>query len=545
MAAWLTVLTSSLLSLLDQFDASFSASHGSGADFVWYTGDSAESYLSPDEIDAIKGFLDNGGNLFLTGQGLSYELHYIDSAFLADYLHVRHNFKEEPPDTLAFDYYLNRQFGFKAGNISWDTYTDEWYYLFYYIKYYFDFEDTLNWSDDYYMNVFQDNQVYNDGPNQWIIPDSFAVPEFANQCSCWAYPFLPIEEQPECLIDVGWIEGGGDEDWTTAISYVGNYKLVFFNWGYEGIANVWSDGVGHPFVYDYFRDTIMHRILDFFDYARPDLLCIDSDGDGYGDPGSRCLNDPCPDVYDDRPLHDQGEWDGDGLGYECDNCACIYNIEQIDSDGDNYGDWCDLCPFTHLTGCGEDADNDNYGDACDNCPQAYNHNQSDIDGDGLGDVCDNCDEIVNPGQEDADEDGVGDPCDNCQDVANFWQQDTDGDGFGDACDLCPNDPDTIQVDSDEDGVGDACDNCPNVYNPNQNPGNGEGEECTYICGDANGDGNANILDITFIIRNLYMGGPEPDPLESGDADGNGVINLLDITYLISFLYKGGPDPACP
>jgi outer membrane protein assembly factor BamB len=67
----------------------------------------------------------------------------------------------------------------------------------------------------------------------------------------------------------------------------------------------------------------------------------------------------------------------------------------------------------------------------------------------------------------------------------------------------------------------------------------------YECGDANGDNNINILDITFLIANLYQGGPDPDPIEAGDANGNGTINILDITYLIAYLYQGGPDPMCP
>lgn len=68
---------------------------------------------------------------------------------------------------------------------------------------------------------------------------------------------------------------------------------------------------------------------------------------------------------------------------------------------------------------------------------------------------------------------------------------------------------------------------------------------SYICGDANGSGSVNILDITYLINYIYKGGPPPDPIESGDADGSGSINLLDITYLINYLYKGGPAPVCP
>ncbi|MFH2036728.1 MAG: dockerin type I domain-containing protein [Candidatus Zixiibacteriota bacterium] len=67
----------------------------------------------------------------------------------------------------------------------------------------------------------------------------------------------------------------------------------------------------------------------------------------------------------------------------------------------------------------------------------------------------------------------------------------------------------------------------------------------FLCGDANGNGAINIIDITYLISFLYKSGPAPIPVEAGDANGNGVINILDITYLISFLYKSGPDPICP
>jgi len=67
---------------------------------------------------------------------------------------------------------------------------------------------------------------------------------------------------------------------------------------------------------------------------------------------------------------------------------------------------------------------------------------------------------------------------------------------------------------------------------------------TGICGDADGNGLVNILDITYLISYLYKDGPSPEPLEITDADGNGLVNILDITYLISFLYKSGPAPVC-
>jgi len=71
------------------------------------------------------------------------------------------------------------------------------------------------------------------------------------------------------------------------------------------------------------------------------------------------------------------------------------------------------------------------------------------------------------------------------------------------------------------------------------------ELVTFICGDANGDGAVNILDISFLIAFLYLEGPPPDPEEAADVNSDGAINVLDITYLIKFLYLSGSEPNCP
>ncbi len=65
---------------------------------------------------------------------------------------------------------------------------------------------------------------------------------------------------------------------------------------------------------------------------------------------------------------------------------------------------------------------------------------------------------------------------------------------------------------------------------------------TWKLGDANGDWNVNLLDITFLIRALYEGGPKSNPLYAGDINGNCQVNILDVTYLINYLYKDGPAP---
>lgn len=62
-------------------------------------------------------------------------------------------------------------------------------------------------------------------------------------------------------------------------------------------------------------------------------------------------------------------------------------------------------------------------------------------------------------------------------------------------------------------------------------------------GDADGSGEVNLLDLTYIIKYLYKGGSPPkyDDL-MGDGDCNGTINILDVSYLIYYLYRSGPPP---
>ena len=66
----------------------------------------------------------------------------------------------------------------------------------------------------------------------------------------------------------------------------------------------------------------------------------------------------------------------------------------------------------------------------------------------------------------------------------------------------------------------------------------------FVCGDADDNGELNILDVTFLINYLYRSGAAPKPDMAGDEDGNGILNILDVTYLINYLYRQGPAPVC-
>lgn len=71
--------------------------------------------------------------------------------------------------------------------------------------------------------------------------------------------------------------------------------------------------------------------------------------------------------------------DFDGAPDGRDNCRLIVNYQQVDTDGDGLGDWCDD---------DADSDADQTPDVFDNCPLVPNASQADYNLDGLGDACD-------------------------------------------------------------------------------------------------------------------------------------------------------------
>jgi hypothetical protein len=70
-----------------------------------------------------------------------------------------------------------------------------------------------------------------------------------------------------------------------------------------------------------------------------------------------------------------------------------------------------------------------------------------------------------------------------------------------------------------------------------------GSECDCMPGDANSDGKHNLLDVSYVIRYLYLGGPPPHYKAcSGDANCDCKVSLLDVSYIIRWGYYGGPRP---
>lgn len=64
------------------------------------------------------------------------------------------------------------------------------------------------------------------------------------------------------------------------------------------------------------------------------------------------------------------------------------------------------------------------------------------------------------------------------------------------------------------------------------------------CGDVDGNGLVNILDILYLIDYKFKEGPPPVVYAAGDANSDHTVNILDIIHMINYKFKGGPAPYC-
>ncbi len=271
--------------------------------------------------------------------------------------------------------------------------------------------------------------------------------------------------------------------------------------------------------------------------------CVDGDGDLVCD-----IADVCPTVADPDQENSDGDergdacdicpWaesddtDADGVCDDLDVCPYLSDPDQVDSDNDGVGDLCDSCP--EFPGQDDDLDGVCAGDVC---PAIYDPDQADADGDGRGDACDVC--PTDP-LDDHDGDSRCDTNDNCLGVPNSDQLDTDGDLSGNACDL----------DDDNDGVVDVEDDCPLLVAPQLDAdGDGMGDLCdddddndtvldqdeiTLVTNPLDPDSDHDTIDDSEELGPMFWWEPARDSDRDGlldavdiDSDGDGLSDLLE------------------
>jgi hypothetical protein len=64
----------------------------------------------------------------------------------------------------------------------------------------------------------------------------------------------------------------------------------------------------------------------------------------------------------------------------------------------------------------------------------------------------------------------------------------------------------------------------------------------YICGDVNGDGRINLLDLVVLRNYVLLGVPAPQSPSSADVNCSGDIDISDVVYLANYYFRYGPAP---
>ena len=167
---------------------------------VWFTGDDRHTTLTPEEQEALRQYLDGGGNLFISGQDIGYDL--VEDGSVDDYT--------------FFNDYLKAAY---VGDVSSET--------------------TISGvSSDPISGDFQTLSLAAGGARNQNSPSII-----------------------EALPGTNTVFTYGSTGHTAGIKYSGDFKIVYFAFGYEGLGD--SNGIGHARR----RATVMDRIVEWFRYV--------------------------------------------------------------------------------------------------------------------------------------------------------------------------------------------------------------------------------------------------------------------------------------
>jgi len=64
----------------------------------------------------------------------------------------------------------------------------------------------------------------------------------------------------------------------------------------------------------------------------------------------------------------------------------------------------------------------------------------------------------------------------------------------------------------------------------------------FLGGDINGDSEATIADVVYLINYLFKSGPAPVPLAVADVNCDNEVGISDAVYLVNYFFKSGPPP---